>query len=199
ARVASALGGRASGLPLDRGARREELAHIALVLRRDARGELGVLGALPARAGVEGDALNAAVEIDAAAAALAHELDGQRQLVAAAGALEHLVHAHQVRGLRAALVLQHAARGALLRRPRGLRPPRTARLVFVLIATLAVLAIAHRCSGSCRAEARGASSRAEAGRTRPAVSQDTGVSSLGNSARCFPPTAGSEWVPWPRV
>src|SRR5262249_34698654 len=61
------LGGRRRArLPLDARAGREERAHVAFVLRRDARGELRVQRALPPRARVERHALDAGVQIDAA-------------------------------------------------------------------------------------------------------------------------------------
>ena len=75
-RGAAAAGGRA-GLPLDRRARREQRAGVARVFRRDARRQRGALRAFPACAGVERDALHAAVQIDAAA--LAARIVGERQ------------------------------------------------------------------------------------------------------------------------
>src|SRR6266852_5565263 len=76
--IAAARRRGAARLPLDRRARGEHLAHVAFVFRRHPRAELRALRALPPGAGVERHALDAAVQIDAAAVALAHELDGQR-------------------------------------------------------------------------------------------------------------------------
>src|SRR5262249_17901061 len=108
---------------------------------------LVVLRAFPPHAGVERHALNARVEVDAAAGTARVERHVDREQVSAARAPEDFVSAHQVGGLRPALVLQLAPGGALLRwprRPGGLWSLLTPRPVLVLIPALPVFAITHR-------------------------------------------------------
>src|SRR5262249_11720486 len=112
--------------------------------RRDARRNLVVLRAFPARARVEECALDAAVDVDAALGARIENADRRGQQIPAAGAAEHFVRRHQVRRLGPALVLQHASRRAFLRGRRPLLATRLAVALVVLIASLPVLPIAHR-------------------------------------------------------
>src|SRR5581483_1129383 len=162
---------RRARLPLDRRSRREVLAVVRAVLRRDARRQLRALRALPPRARVEGDALDARVQRYAASRAALDAADRHREQIPAARAAKHFVRRHQVGRLRPGGVLQLTTRRALLRRARRPRPAVLALPRFVLIAALAVLAIAH----------------------------DVGPSSFRNSSRYLPQIAGSEWVPCPRV
>src|SRR5262249_38262449 len=71
--------------------------------------------------------------------------DRHRQQIAAARAAKHFVRGHEVRCLRPALILQHAAWGAfarrLLRTLRTLLPARSSLPRVVLIAALPVLAV----------------------------------------------------------
>ena len=76
-RLAGARRAGRAGLALDRRARREERAQVSLVLRGDARGQR-LLRALPAGARVERHAVDAAVQVDAAAGAAGVRLDRQR-------------------------------------------------------------------------------------------------------------------------
>ena len=87
--------------------------------------------------------MNARVEIDAAARAARIEGDRHCEQIAAAGAAENFVRAHEIGRLGPALVLQLTAWRALLRRTRRLRTLRPARPPFVLISTLTVFTIAH--------------------------------------------------------
>jgi len=130
------------GLPLDRGPWRKERAVVPRIFRRHPRGER-ILRALESRTRVELRALDAGVQIDAAAGTAAVALDRQRQPVTAAGAAEDLVRRHQVRRPRAGGILQRPAGRPLFRRRFLARPlaPRLARLV--LVAALSVLPVAH--------------------------------------------------------
>ena len=121
-------------LALDGGPRRKQRAFVSRILRSDACGQR--LRALEPRAGVERDALDTTVEIDAAARAPAVGADRHRQTIAAARAAEDLVRRHQIRRLRTLRPL--ARRLRLLRL--GCRPLAVSRLV--LIAALSVLSVA---------------------------------------------------------
>src|SRR6185295_4081781 len=147
-RLLGAVGGgtllrRRARLPLDGRPRREQLAEVDVVFRRDAGGQRG-LAALEPGAGVERRALDAAVERRAALRTLAVRLDRQRKQQAAARAAEDLVRAHQVRRLRTSFALQLASGRARLRRLGGRFLPRLTIARVVLIAALPVLPVAHR-------------------------------------------------------
>src|SRR5947209_8120798 len=180
-RLAARRGGGAR-LALDSRARREEHAIVALVFRRDARRQLRALRALPARARVERDALNAAVDVDAAARAFRVRRHRYGEQVAAPCAAKHLVRRHQVRRLRARRVLQHTARCPLLRRLRRTRALRRA-LARVLVAALAILPVVRH-ESSVRIDQR---------------IECAPSFSFRNCSRYLPQTAGSECVPCPRV
>jgi len=102
-------------------------------LLEDARRNLLELAALPARRGVEVDAVRARVQIGAALLAHGIELDrlGNGPLLAALGAPEH----------RIGRCPEAAPARSLLLLPRRLRPrrPRLGRPARVLIAAMAVL------------------------------------------------------------
>src|SRR5262249_19653873 len=128
----------------------------------------------------ERHALNARVQIHAALAALVEHAHRHRQQIAAARAAEDLVRRHQVRRLRSALVLQHAAgRPFAWRRRPGRRSLRALAALIVLITALSILAIVAHVQGF--------------------VPGAGGGSAFRNSARSLPHTVGSECVPWPRV
>src|SRR5690606_10376099 len=130
-------------LALDGRARREEGAGIPFVLRRDA-GRQRLLAALPARAGVERHAVDAAVHGNPAAAAPGVGRHRRGQLLAAAGAAEDLVRGHQVGSARSGSVLQLTAGSPLGRRlPRAAGSAPLPVAVVVLVAALTVFAFAH--------------------------------------------------------
>src|SRR5262249_4571386 len=101
------------------------------------------LRALEARARVERHALDATVQIHAAARALAACFDRQREQVPAARTAEHLVRAHQVRRLRTACALQLTAGSARLGRLRRRFLALLAIARIVHVAALTVFALAH--------------------------------------------------------
>src|SRR4051794_29846177 len=84
------------GLAFDRDARREQLARVARVFRRDSRGD--GLRALEATPRVERFALSTGVQVRAAAAASSVEADRFSRDVAAARAPDDLAKARNVRG-----------------------------------------------------------------------------------------------------
>jgi hypothetical protein len=134
--------GRRAGLALDGGARLEQGAGVALVFWRNSRGQR--LRALPTCTGVERHAVDAAVNVDAAARAARIHFDRHRQAIPAARAAKYLVRRHQIWRLWPGGVLQLATRRARRRRRfRTARFPLLAIARVILIPALAVLSIAH--------------------------------------------------------
>ena len=137
-----ALGGP-WGVPVSRSivVRGSKSAHALRASFGETRAASVGLRAFKARAGVERHAIDAAVNVHAAAAAAGVEFDGDREPVAAARAAEHFVRRHEVRRLGSGGVLQRAPRSP--RFGRLFLGPRLARLRLVLIAALTVFSVAH--------------------------------------------------------
>jgi hypothetical protein len=147
---------RRTGLTLDGGPGRKELARVCHVLWRNSGGN-GRLRTLPTCAGIERDALNAAVKVDAASAAPAERSDVEREAIATSGAPEHFVRGHQVGSSRTGLILKGppaAWRTLLGRGFAAFGAFRSAIPLVVLIPPLLVLSITHFLSGGAALYAR---------------------------------------------
>src|SRR5258705_2261977 len=143
-RLSRVVAARCRRFALDGGARREEGAGVAGVLRRDARGQPRVHALEPA-AGIERHALRAGVEIGAAPGAPRIEPDIGRHGIAALRAAHDLAEARHVEVLRAVLRDASSSGGRTRLRWCSRRRRRRGLAFIVLVAALPVLPfVAHR-------------------------------------------------------
>lgn len=145
--VGRRLGG---GLSFDSRAGTKEAARVSLIFCRNASRER-LLPAFPAAAGIEGYAVDTAVNGDATTGTIVRGAHRHGQPVAAPGTLEDFMRRHEIGGLRSRGALKLTPRRAWfdgLALSRRCSTPGAVAGGLVLISALSVLPLAHRASVS---------------------------------------------------